>query len=103
MFCRLPYAKASVGEVTKKSLSWRADLIHRAIAEAANEEHFQSLVDWVEKQRPDGALAKIYCKADSHSVVVSSDYVLRYHRWTLGGERLRLLATIFRCEERRGM
>eukprot|EP01018_Ginkgo_biloba_P026913 Gb_17583 [translate_table: standard] len=68
----IPYAEASVGEVTKKSLSWRADLIHRAIADAANEEHFRSLVDWVEKQRPDGALAKIYCKADSPSVVVSS-------------------------------
>eukprot|EP01018_Ginkgo_biloba_P026919 Gb_17585 [translate_table: standard] len=66
----LPYAEACVGEVREKPLSWRAEMVHRAIKVATNEEHFRSLIDWVEMKRPEATLSKLY--HDVSAVVVSS-------------------------------
>eukprot|EP01018_Ginkgo_biloba_P026921 Gb_26789 [translate_table: standard] len=72
----LPYAEAGlefdacVGEVREKPLSWRAEMVHRAIKVATNEEHFRSLIDWVEMKRPEATLSKLY--HDVSAVVVSS-------------------------------
>lgn len=75
----IPFAEAAAGELMEGeySQSWAADLIHGCIAEAASEEHFQSLINWVEVQKPKPALARIYSgsggeKNSGPCVVVSS-------------------------------
>ncbi|KAH9289679.1 hypothetical protein KI387_033796, partial [Taxus chinensis] len=60
----LPFIERNAGDVKNKSISWGAGLIHDAISSAANDEHFQSLIDFVETTKPTTVLAKIYCKAD---------------------------------------
>lgn len=75
----IPFAETAAAELMESdySQSWAADLIHGCIAEAASEEHFQSLIDWVEMQKPEPALARIYSgsggdEAPGPCVVVSS-------------------------------
>ncbi|XP_059064402.1 coniferyl alcohol acyltransferase-like [Cryptomeria japonica] len=60
----LPFAESNAGYIKSKPLCWSAGLIHDAIKSAANEEHFQSLIDFVETTKPTPVLAKIYCGAD---------------------------------------
>ncbi|KAH9289682.1 hypothetical protein KI387_033799, partial [Taxus chinensis] len=60
----LPFAESNAGDIKNKSLSWGAGIIHDAIHGAANEEHFQSLIDFVEITKATSVLAKIYCKPD---------------------------------------
>ncbi|KAH0458070.1 hypothetical protein IEQ34_013385 [Dendrobium chrysotoxum] len=64
----IPYASADVGEMETSEI---ADLVHTFVAEAAREEHFKGLVDWVEVRRPEAAVAKVYVE-EGLSVVVSS-------------------------------
>eukprot|EP00253_Pinus_taeda_P013452 PITA_13452 len=73
----LPCVEAQASDIKSQPLSWSAKLIHNVIYRAANEEHFQSLIDWVEMIRPDPGLATIYCKRDmaesnGPSILVSS-------------------------------
>ncbi|GLJ35065.1 hypothetical protein SUGI_0705570 [Cryptomeria japonica] len=73
----LPFAESNAHYVRNKPLCWSAGLIHDAIQSAANEEHFQSLVDLVETTKPTPVLAKIYCRGDEKepsgpAVLVSS-------------------------------
>eukprot|EP00253_Pinus_taeda_P008024 PITA_08024 len=73
----LPFVEAQASDIKSKPLSWSAQLIHNVIFRAANEEHFQSLIDWVEMIRPDPGLATIYCKRDmaesnGPSILISS-------------------------------
>ncbi|GLJ25063.1 hypothetical protein SUGI_0479540 [Cryptomeria japonica] len=60
----LPFAESNAHSIKKKSLCWSAGLIHDAIQSAANEEHFQILIDFVEIIKPIPILAKIYSKED---------------------------------------
>ena len=73
----LPFAKARAEDIKKQPLSWSAGQIHDVIQSAANEEHFQSLIDWVEMIRPNTGSATIYCKRDisvsnGPSILISS-------------------------------
>ncbi|GLJ34928.1 hypothetical protein SUGI_0702930 [Cryptomeria japonica] len=73
----LPFAESDASCIKSKSLCWSAGLIHDAIQSAANEEHFQSLIDLVETTQPTPVLAKIYCREDDNqssgpAVLVSS-------------------------------
>jgi hypothetical protein len=63
----LPSAEAQATDIKNQPLGWSAELIHNVIYSAANEEHFQSLIDWVEMIRPDPGLATIYCRGDNSS------------------------------------
>lgn len=60
----LPFVQARASDVKNGPDSCITKLIHNVIDSAANEEHFQSLVDWVEMNRPDIGLATIYCRPD---------------------------------------
>lgn len=60
----LPFLQARASDVKNQPANWSAKLIHNVIYSAANEEHFQSLVDWLEMIRPDTGLATIYCRRD---------------------------------------
>jgi len=53
----LPFVKAEAADIKKQPLSWIAEVIHNVIYSAANEEHFQNLIDWVEMIRPDFVMA----------------------------------------------
>ncbi|GLJ20241.1 hypothetical protein SUGI_0367350 [Cryptomeria japonica] len=68
----LPFARARAEDIKKEPLSWSAKVIHDAIYSAANEEHFQSLVDFVEISKPSLVLPKICGFIDEPSIVVSS-------------------------------
>ncbi|KAK4278931.1 hypothetical protein QN277_016704 [Acacia crassicarpa] len=77
----IPYGRKTVAELTEKSLSWVADEVHEFLEAATTEEHFLSLIDWVEAHRPGAGLARIYCgghggregeEDDGPAIVVSS-------------------------------
>ncbi|GLJ20240.1 hypothetical protein SUGI_0367340 [Cryptomeria japonica] len=68
----LPYARARAEDIKKEPLSWSAKVIHDVIYSAANEEHFQSLVDFVEISKPSSVFARICESIDEPSFVVSS-------------------------------
>ncbi|PKU84959.1 Shikimate O-hydroxycinnamoyltransferase [Dendrobium catenatum] len=65
----IPYASAT--DVEEMEMSEIAERVHTLVAEAAREEHFKGLVDWVEVRRPEAAVAKVYVE-EGLSVVVSS-------------------------------
>ncbi|KAL1816469.1 hypothetical protein ACET3Z_019043 [Daucus carota] len=72
----VPYSESTVGELKSLPLSAIANKVHACVESAANEEHFRGLVDWVEKQRPQQAMCKVYScipnEAEEAAVVVSS-------------------------------
>lgn len=72
----VPYSEASVGELKSLPLCEIANRVHACVESAANEEHFRGLVDWVENQRPQPAMCKVYSvtpsKTEEAAVVVSS-------------------------------
>lgn len=75
----VPYASLGVEEAEGMGIEELADLVHEFVAEAASEEHFRGLVDWVEERRPEICVAKVYIE-EGLSVVVSSG------RWFPVGE-----------------
>ncbi|GLJ35080.1 hypothetical protein SUGI_0705830 [Cryptomeria japonica] len=73
----LPFAESNTHCIKTKSLCWSAGLIHDAIQSAANKEHVQSLIDFVDTIKPTPVLDKIYCsendmQSSGPAVVVSS-------------------------------
>ncbi|KAF3621159.1 putative tetrahydrocannabinolic acid synthase-like [Capsicum annuum] len=69
----IPFGEKKVKELKEKSLSWVASVVHEFLENAVTKEHFLGLINWVEKHRPEPALARIYAtNEDSPAVVVSS-------------------------------
>ncbi|CAM8891750.1 unnamed protein product [Rhodiola kirilowii] len=70
----IPYGEESVEVVSEKPLSWVAGRVHDCLKSGATQGHFMDLIDWVETQRPEATLAKIYCagSSDGPALVVSS-------------------------------
>ncbi|XP_073157251.1 coniferyl alcohol acyltransferase-like [Henckelia pumila] len=70
----IPYVRATVSDLQAACLESVAGSVHGCVAEAATEEHFLALIDWVELRRPKPAVVKVYCKDenDDAAVVVSS-------------------------------
>uniref|UniRef100_A0A7N0V1T9 Uncharacterized protein n=1 Tax=Kalanchoe fedtschenkoi TaxID=63787 RepID=A0A7N0V1T9_KALFE len=70
----IPYGEERVDVVSEKPLSWVAGRVHDCLKSGVTQEHFMDLIDWVETQRPEATLAKIYCagSSDGPAVVVSS-------------------------------
>ncbi|CAK9171032.1 unnamed protein product [Ilex paraguariensis] len=69
----VPYGEASVGEIKMMELNQVADSVHECV-EHANQEHFLGLIDWVELNRPQQAIVKVYFKEsnDEAAIVISS-------------------------------
>ncbi|GJS76818.1 shikimate O-hydroxycinnamoyltransferase-like protein [Tanacetum coccineum] len=70
----VPYGVAENSDLKKMPLHEIADGVHRFVAEATNEEHFRGLIDWVQMQRPQPAVATIYFglkKSEGEALVVS--------------------------------
>ncbi|KAJ8753397.1 hypothetical protein K2173_019796 [Erythroxylum novogranatense] len=70
----IPYGSKRVEELAENPLCWVAEEVHHFLETAVTKEHFLGLVDWVEANRPEPALAKIYCN-ENHgdpAFVVSS-------------------------------
>ena len=65
----LPFAKARAEDIKKQPLSWSAGQIHDVIQSAANEEHFQSLIDWVEMIQQDSLWLGFYLLQKRHCIV----------------------------------
>ncbi|CAA3005069.1 shikimate O-hydroxycinnamoyltransferase-like [Olea europaea subsp. europaea] len=70
----IPYTEASVGELKSMTLKMAAKLVHSCVERAAREEHFSSLIDWVELHRPKPGIVKVYCTDANNeaAIVVSS-------------------------------
>ncbi|KAI3805590.1 hypothetical protein L1987_28106 [Smallanthus sonchifolius] len=71
----IPYGVATNNDLKEMPLHEVANRVHRFLGEAANEEHFRGLIDWVELHRPTPAVARIYFgheKVEGGGVVVSS-------------------------------
>ncbi|KAI3782309.1 hypothetical protein L2E82_12351 [Cichorium intybus] len=71
----IPYGEANSEELKELPLSGVADMVHKFVSPIMTEEHFRGLIDWVELQRPEPAVARIYTKMeenDGEAVVVSS-------------------------------
>lgn len=56
----IPYGVIGSEELRGMALADVADDVHRWVAEAATDEHFRGLVDWVEALRPKPAAARAY-------------------------------------------
>lgn len=96
----LPFVEAQATDLKNQPLSWSAELIHDVVCSAASEEHFQSLIDFVEMIRLELALATIYCRRDialqkSPGILVSSGLKFHSLRLIMDGASLILEATIF--------
>ncbi|KAK1420865.1 hypothetical protein QVD17_22787 [Tagetes erecta] len=71
----IPYGEANSSELKEMSLSQVGEMVHEFVAPAMTEEHFRGLIDWVELNRPEPAVAKVYVKMDENdgeAIVVSS-------------------------------
>lgn len=68
----IPYGSLNLDELQSMQLCHVADKVHEFLEEAATEEHFRGMIDWVESIRPDKAVAKIYLDERTPSLVVSS-------------------------------
>ncbi|GLJ20278.1 hypothetical protein SUGI_0368250 [Cryptomeria japonica] len=66
------FVAANAGAIKEERHSWAANLVHDAIYRAANEEYFQSLVDFVEMSNPSIVVPKDFVKGDETIFVVSS-------------------------------
>ncbi|CAN6444836.1 unnamed protein product [Victoria cruziana] len=69
----LPFGEASAEDLKSKSLVWAANKVHELLAYATNKEHFQGLIDYVEAQRPNPIMTRMYYKGinDGPAIVVS--------------------------------
>ncbi|XP_050204363.1 coniferyl alcohol acyltransferase-like [Mercurialis annua] len=70
----IPYDSKKIDELVENKLSWVTNNVHELLNEAVTKEHFLGLIDWVEAQRPEAAISKIYTsnKEDGPAFVVSS-------------------------------
>lgn len=71
----IPYGEVSNHHLHAMSLNDVTNKVHEFVTKAQKEEHFRGLIDWVELNRPEPAVAKIYFKlqeSDGDAVVVSS-------------------------------
>lgn len=70
----LPFAGEEVKRLTEKPLSWVAEQVHEKILQnALSKDHFLDLIDWVETNRPEKVLNKMYyVRGDEGSAVIVS-------------------------------
>uniref|UniRef100_A0A7C9EZH2 Shikimate O-hydroxycinnamoyltransferase n=1 Tax=Opuntia streptacantha TaxID=393608 RepID=A0A7C9EZH2_OPUST len=70
----IPYGEETCGSLKDKSLSNMVDLVHDFLDKAITKDHFLDLIDWVEMNRPELAMTRIYCtkEGDGPALVVSS-------------------------------
>ncbi|KAL4567137.1 hypothetical protein LXL04_022711 [Taraxacum kok-saghyz] len=71
----IPYGMARNNDLKEMTLHEVANGVHKFVAKATNEEHFRELIDWVELQRPNTMVARIYFglkKSEGEAVVVSA-------------------------------
>ncbi|KAI8536473.1 hypothetical protein RHMOL_Rhmol10G0259700 [Rhododendron molle] len=72
----IPYGEKPVRVLTNQPLSSTADSVHDFLESAVTKDHFLDLIDWVEAQRPEPVLARIYAGGEEGSngpaLVVSS-------------------------------
>ncbi|KAK9055291.1 hypothetical protein SSX86_026373 [Deinandra increscens subsp. villosa] len=71
----IPYGEANSSELKERSLGLVAEMVHDFVRPAMTEEHFLGLIDWVELNRPETAMVKVYAKMDENdgeAIVVSS-------------------------------
>ncbi|CAN6444863.1 unnamed protein product [Victoria cruziana] len=69
----IPFGEASVAELKSKPLGWVAKKVNQILGGATNKEHFQGLIDYVEGQRPDPMMTRVYYRGanDGPAIVVS--------------------------------
>ncbi|KAG5529672.1 hypothetical protein RHGRI_030149 [Rhododendron griersonianum] len=72
----IPYGEKPVRVLTNQPLCSAADSVHEFLQTAVTKDHFLDLIDWVEAQRPEPLLARIYAGGEEGSngpaLVVSS-------------------------------
>nr|CAB3485708.1 unnamed protein product [Digitaria exilis] len=72
----IPYGVLGTEELRRMELAEVAGDVHRWVAEAATDDHFRGLVDWVEALRPKPAAARAYLGgtggSDAMACIVSS-------------------------------
>ncbi|KAH7861531.1 hypothetical protein Vadar_027446 [Vaccinium darrowii] len=56
----IPFGEKPIPVFTSQSLSSTADSVHEFLESAVTKDHFLDLIDWVEAQRPEPLLARIY-------------------------------------------
>ncbi|XP_031503796.1 coniferyl alcohol acyltransferase-like [Nymphaea colorata] len=69
----IPFGEASVKDLKSKPLGWAAKKVNELLGFATNEEHFQGLIDYVEGQRPNPMMTRVYYRGanDGPAIVVS--------------------------------
>ena len=82
----IPYGEETCGNLQDKSLSNMVDLVHDFLDKAITKDHFLDLIDWVQMNRPELALATIYCtrEGDGPALVVSSGLLLPFSEVDFG-------------------
>ncbi|GLJ21231.1 hypothetical protein SUGI_0389190 [Cryptomeria japonica] len=85
-----PFASARAEDIKKEPLSWSAKLIHDAIYSVANEESFQSAVDFIEISKPSLVFPKIYRNKDEPYIIVSSGLRFPLYKFDHGWGKPRL-------------
>ncbi|KAK9055289.1 hypothetical protein SSX86_026371 [Deinandra increscens subsp. villosa] len=79
----IPYGEVVSSELKDMPLGLVAEMVHDFLFPAMTEEHFRGLIDWVELDRPETSVPKVYGKKDENdgeAIVVSSG-----QRFPVGG------------------
>ncbi|KAF3786322.1 hypothetical protein EJ110_NYTH25671 [Nymphaea thermarum] len=69
----IPFGKATVENLKSKPLGWAAKKVNEFLGFATNREHFQGLIDYVEGQRPNPMMTRVYYRGadDGWAIVIS--------------------------------
>ncbi|XP_049937206.1 coniferyl alcohol acyltransferase-like [Nymphaea colorata] len=74
----IPFGEATVEDLKSKLLGWAAKKVNKLLVYATNREHFQGLIDYVEGQKPNPMMTRVYYRGadDGPAIVVSHARVL---------------------------
>ncbi|KAF3786314.1 Shikimate O-hydroxycinnamoyltransferase [Nymphaea thermarum] len=82
----IPFGEATIVDLKSKPLGWAAKKVNELLGCATNKEHFQGLIDYVEGQRPNPMMTRVYYRGadDGPAIVVSHASVFDPSRMDFG-------------------